>query len=197
MKLRGQVIFGAIIIIVGLAQLLAKLLDVNTGTVCFPTLLILIGLWILLGPRLLGPDSALKIRVFGPIRRKGAWNVRDEETLLFLGDVTFDMSDAEIPEGETLLSCYGFLGSVFLRVPEGIGVSVSSRQIISDVQMFGDKASGFLVPVHQSSADYEQAARRVRLETMYFLGSVRVKRAQPTPGSSELTPAPHQNDELV
>ena len=92
MKLRGQVIFGAIVIIIGLAVLLANVLGVDAGTVCFPTVLILIGLWILFRPRLSGPGAALKVRIFGPIRRKGAWQVRDEETMLFLGDVTFDLS---------------------------------------------------------------------------------------------------------
>jgi predicted membrane protein len=194
MKLKAQVIFGAIIIIIGLAELLANVLDVNAGTVCFPTLLILIGLWILFGSRLLGLDAALKLRVFGAIRRKGAWVAHDEETLLFLGDVIFDMSEAEIPEGETHLGCYGFLGSVYLRVPDGVGVSVSSKQIMSDVRLFGERASGFLVPVDRRSEGYDQAARRVHLETMYFLGSVRVKRTQPAAGSTEPTPTEMQND---
>lgn len=193
MKHKGQVIFGAIIIVIGLAQLLAKTLRVNAGTVCFPLLFILIGLWILFRPRLAGPDQSLKVRVLGPIRRRGAWTVGDEETLLFLGDVTFDMSEAEIPEGETQLGCYGFIGNVFLRVPEGVGVSVSSRQIVSDVRLFGQKAGGFLVPVDTSSDGYGEAQRRIRLETMYFLGTVQVKRAQPREGSPDLGPAAVQD----
>ena len=177
MRNQGQVIFGILIILIGLMFLLGNVFDVDVGALCFPTALILLGLWLLLRPRLVGPDTRLRFRVFGPLRRGGAWQVADEEILLLLGDVKLDMTQAEIPSGETRIRVFGFIGDVRLVVPEGVGVSLSSMAFVTDARMLGQKRDGLLLPVHLTSDDYETAERKVHLETMFFVGDIRVKRA--------------------
>ncbi|MGA9348921.1 MAG: cell wall-active antibiotics response protein LiaF [Anaerolineae bacterium] len=175
MRNQGQMLFGILIILVGLMFLLGSVFDVDVGDLCFPAGLILLGIWILFRPRLVGPDTALWLRVFGPIRRRGAWQVADEEIWLFVGDVRLDMTQAEIPLGETRIRVFGFVGNVRLVVPEGVGVSVSSMAFVTDARVLGQRRDGFLVPVHLTSDDYETAVRKVHLETMSFVADVRVK----------------------
>ena len=177
MRIPGQVIFGILIIVIGLAFLLGNVFDVDVGALCFPTALILLGVWLLLRPRLVGPDIGLRFRIFGPIRRSGAWQVADEEMWLFVGDVHLDMTQAEIPPGETRIRVFGFVGDVRLLVPEGVGVSVSSMAFVTDARVLGQRRDGFLVPVHLTSDDYEAAERKVHLETMFFVTDVRVRQA--------------------
>jgi lia operon protein LiaF len=177
MRNQGQVIFGILIILIGLMFLLGNLFDVNVGALCFPTALILVGVWLLIRPWLVGPDTRLRFRVFGPVRRGGAWQVADEEFWLLIGDVRLDMSQAEIPPGETRIRVSGFVGDVRLVVPEGVGVSVSSMAFVSDARVLGQRRDGLLLPVRLTSDDYETAERKVHLETMFFVGDVRARRA--------------------
>mgnify|MGYP001066960848 CR=1 FL=1 len=45
MRIPGQVIFGILIILIGLMFLFGNLFDVDVGALCFPTALILVGVW--------------------------------------------------------------------------------------------------------------------------------------------------------
>ena len=177
MRNQGQVLFGVLIIVIGLAFLLGSVFDVDVGGLCFPAGLILLGIWILFRPRLVGPDAARGLRVFGPMRRRGVWQVADEDIWIFVGDVRLDMTQAEIPLGETRIRVFGFVGDVRLLVPEGVGVSLSSMAFVTDARLLGQRRDGLLVPVHLTSDDYETGERKVRLETMSFVGDVRVRRA--------------------
>lgn len=176
MRLHGQVLFGLLIVIVGLAILVGNLLDIDAGQLCFPTGLILLGLWLLLRPRLVGPDTALRMRIFGPIRRSGIWPVSDEEIWLFIGDVRLDMTEAEIAAGVANIKIFSFIGNVRLQVPEGVAVRLSSMAVINDVRLFGKRSSGFLIPAHISSQGYETAERKVHVESMAFISDMRAKR---------------------
>ena len=175
MRNYGVMFMGIVLVLAGLLFLVSNLLDVDVGLFCWPTALILLGIWMLLRPRLLGPDAAHRMRVFGPIRRDGAWQVTDEEISLFVGDVNLDITQAEIPLGETTVRVSGFVGSVRLLVPEGVGVSVSSGAFVSDVRLLGRRSDGFLAPVSLTSESYEAAERKVRLETAFFVADVRVR----------------------
>lgn len=174
---QGRVFFGILIILIGLMFLMGNVFDVDVGALCFPFGLILFGIWILLRPRLVGPDTQLRLRVFGPICRDGAWQVADEELWLFVGDVRLDMTQAQIPLDETCLRVCGFVGDIRLLVPEGVGVSVSSTAFITDAQVLGRRRDGLLVSAHLTSDDYETAERKVHLETFFFVANIRVRRA--------------------
>jgi predicted membrane protein len=176
MRIRGQVIFGIVIVVIGLALLIGNVFDVDVGVLCFPTVIILIGVWMLLRPRLVGPDTALRMKIFGPIRRKGTWQVKDEEIVLFIGDVRLDLSEAEIPAGTTNIRAFGFITNVRMTVPAGVGVSMTSMGFINDVRNLGKRRSGFLIPVTLRSEDYEGAERKVHVETMAFISDMRAKR---------------------
>jgi lia operon protein LiaF len=140
-------------------------------------LLILIGLWILVRPRGHVSKGPGDILFFNNMRRKGAWQVKDEEILVFLGDVFMDLTSAEIPSGETVYRIYGFIGNVDLIVPQGVGVSVSSAAFINEVKVLGNKQSSILFPLEVASEAYEAAERKLRLDVAFFISDVKVKPA--------------------
>jgi hypothetical protein len=164
MRNQGQIYIGAAIILIGLLLLIGNVFDVDVGALCLPLGLILLGVWLLLRPQLVGPDTALRMRVFGPI-----W--------LFVGDVILDFTRAEIPPGETPIRVYGFVSSIRVTVPQDVGVAVSSTAFVTDARMLGQKRESFLAPVELTSDGYETAERKVRLETIFFVADVRVKQA--------------------
>jgi len=177
MRNQGLILFGAVLIIFGLIFLIGTVFDVDVGALCWPSLLILVGVWMLLRPRLLGPDALLRMRFFGPIRRRGVWQVADEEMWLFIGDVHLDFTAAEIPLGETQVRLGGFIGNIRLLVPEDVGIAVSSMAFVSDVRVLGQRRDGVLTPVHMTSDGYETAERKVRLELTFFIADVRTRQA--------------------
>jgi len=83
-----------------------------------------------------------------------------------------------VPVGETLIRIFSFVGDVRVSVPEGVGVSVSSMAFVTDVRGLGQKGDYIMTPFELSSDDYENAERRVRLETLAFVRNLRVRRVQ-------------------
>jgi lia operon protein LiaF len=176
MRGKLQVTIGILIIVMGLMFLIGAIFDVDVSAFCWPIGLIALGVWLLLRPQLVGPDTAVRLKLLGDVRRYGDWQVTDEEIWIGIGDVRLDMTSADIPVGETTIRVFGFVGDVRLLVPEGVGVSVSSSSFVTDASIFGQKRDGVFFPVHFTSEDYETAERKVQLETMHFVASLRVRR---------------------
>jgi lia operon protein LiaF len=176
MRSRGQIFIGGLLILIGLAFLIGRVFNVDVWVFCWPVGLIGLGVWLLLRPRMVGPDTVVQFRALGDIRRRGAWEVGDEEFWIGVGDVDLDLTGATIPIGETRLRFFGFVGDVEVIVPEGVGVWVSSTAFLTDGKLLGRKEEHFLVPVHVSSDDYEMAERKVRVEVTFFVTDLKVRR---------------------
>lgn len=175
MRNQGQLLAGIIIIAIGVAILFGNVFNINLWAICWPTGMILLGLWLLLRPQLAGPNTGVSLLPLGDVQREGPWTVRDEEIWMFVGDIDLDLTQAIVPPGETRFRVFKFVGDVELLAPADIGLSVSSTAFVSSVKAFGDKVENFLVPVHMASDNYETAERRVRLEVLCFVGDVKVR----------------------
>ncbi len=176
MRNKGQIYIGAAFIVAGLMFLLGTVLGINVWALCWSLGLILLGVWLLLRPQLVGPGTAVRQRLLGDIERDGAWQVTDEEFWIGVGEIDLDMTGAEIPIGETRLRVYGFVADVDLRVPQDVGLSVVSTAFVTASRVPGKKRDDFLVPFHYTSDDYETAERKVRLEVTAFVADVKLRR---------------------
>jgi predicted membrane protein len=177
MRNQAQLFFGGLIIVIGALALLSNLFNVDFGSFFLPAILIFIGVLIIFRPRSLSPDTAFKLRLLGDVIHRGDWVVASEEMWSFIGSLKMDMSQADIPPGETSFRIFSFLGDVRLTVPENVGVSVSSFSFITDARLFGERFGGFFTPVEWSTDGYDQAERKIRIERVAFLGNLRVRLA--------------------
>jgi predicted membrane protein len=175
MRNQEQIFLGAILILLGILFLISNVFDVDVGAFCWPIAFILLGVWLLLRPQMLSPDTAMTQKLFGEIERTGAWQVTDEEIWAFITDLDLDMTKADIPVGETHIRCLGFIGDIELFVPEDVGVRVSSIAFVSDVTIPEHKQESFLSPVRLQSNNYKTAERKIYLETTYFVGEIKVR----------------------
>lgn len=175
MSNKRQIFIGGTITLLGLMLLIGSIFKVDVGDFCFPVGLILLGVFLLLRPRLIGPDESVQLKLLGDIRRHGDWQVADEEIWIGVGDVRLDMTGADIPTGETQIRVLGFVGGVRLLAPQGVGVSVSSTSFFTDARMLGQKRDSFLTPIHLASDGYETAERKIQLEVNCFVGNIRVR----------------------
>jgi len=175
MRRNSQLIFGGIIIAIGLIILISHLLNVSAWAICLPTALILVGAWILLRPKIMPDSPGFKLRIFGNVRKYGDWFVAGEETWMFIGDVRLDFSEAEIPIGETPFRVIAFIGDIRLQIPENVGYSLSSIGVVNTVRLSGVKRDTFFVPFEYQSPGYEEKERKIALDTICFIGDIRVQ----------------------
>ena len=178
MRNQAQLIFGGLIIIIGFLALLSNLFDIDFGSFFLPAVLIFVGFLIIFRPRSLSPGTGFKLRFLGDVIHRGEWNVASEEMWAFLGSLKLDMTQANIPTGETSFRVFSFIGDVRLVVPENVGVSISSFTFITDARVFGERFGGFFAPVEWSTAGYEEAEKKIRIERISFLGNLRVLPAE-------------------
>ncbi len=181
---KWQIIIGLAIILVGLFSLVGVLFDVDLGPFCFAFLLIAAGIALLLRPQLFTEGQ---LKLLGSVRRYGAWTVADESFYVGVGDVKLDLTEADIPPGETTLRIFLLIGDVRVNVPDSAGVSLSSMGLVADIKALGRKGDFVLTPLDLTSDNYQAAEHRVRLETLTFVGSLRIKHL-PAPTTAEAMP---------
>ena len=170
MRNQNQLFLGGLLVLIGAVFLFGTLFNINPWTFCWPIGLILLGVWLLWGPR-----TFTGVWLLGDIRRDGAWKVANEEIGIGVGDVKLDFTQADIPVGETRIRVSGFVGDVDMWVPANIGVAVTSNGFVVDAKIFGQKQGQLLTPLHFTSDNYVGAERKILLETNFFVGDITVK----------------------
>ncbi|CAG0933119.1 Protein LiaF [Thermoflexales bacterium] len=174
MQHRSQLFLGGLLVLLGLAFLLANLLQISVWAICFPTSLIFIGVLLLVRPAVFGAVSTSNWHLFGDIKREGEWAVVDEDLWLFFGDARLDLTRAQLPLGETNIRLNGLIGDVNLIVPPEIGVLVVASGVIIDLRTPTDKVERFLSPVRSASPNYATAERKLHVSTTFLIGDIDV-----------------------
>ena len=172
MRNRGQLIFGGILILFGLLALFETLFNVDIGAIFWPLVLIAVGGLLLLRPRFAPPGSEVWFRLFGGINRHGAWQVQNEEVWMFIGDVRLDLTQAELPLGEKTFQVSGFVGDIDLVLPADTAIDVHCNGFVTSARWFGSKRDHFLTPAIYTSPGYEQAERKLKIVTNFFVSEL-------------------------
>jgi len=175
MSNRGQLVFGAILVALGIVSLLSTVFQINFGALCWPLLLIGVGVWLVLRPRLSNGEMASEVLLLGDRRQRGNWVVHNEEFWLGIGDVELDMTEAVVPPGETLIRLNGFVCDVDVFVPQDVGIAIQVNGFVIDSDLFGRDYDQILTPVTVSSENYGSAECRVRIEMNAFVADLKVK----------------------
>lgn len=172
---RGQLIIGGALILFGVMALLNTILGIDAWAIFWPSILIIIGVWFIVRPRYLRSGIELEQAFFGTIRRDSTWKVSDLETWIGIGDIKLDLSQASIPSGNTEIQVYGFIGDVLLKIPSGVGVSISTTAFISDVTTPEQKLDRIISPLHLESSNFQAAEKRVLLHVTAFIANAKVR----------------------
>jgi hypothetical protein len=175
MRRRGLLILGSLLTLYGVLLLLGQIFHVDIGSLCFPTFLILLGLYIILGWRIFPGRPAARLRLFPELRRSGDWQVAGEEFIMFVGDIRLDFSQAQIPPEETTWRIYGFVGSTRLIFPPQAAWRVSSSAFLTDAKSGNEKEEQFVSTYERESLDYDQAERKVHLDFYFFVNDLRIE----------------------
>jgi predicted membrane protein len=174
MQNRSQALIGGFLLLLGIGFLLANLLQISLWTFCFPLGLILIGVLLLMRPRVFDTSQTSSWYLFGDVKRGSDWTPVDEEFWLFFGDTKFDLTQAQLPVGETKIRINGLIGDVDVIVPADVGVAVNASGVFVDLRTPTDKADKFLSPAESVSLNYATAERKLRLSTTFVIGDIDV-----------------------
>lgn len=172
MRNRGPLFIGSLLVIFGVVLLLGNIFHINIWALCWPAGLILVGVWLLLRPRLALPGTFVNIHFIEDDNRRGVWQVANEEIWSFIGNVRLDMTQATIPSGETTFHLYGFINDIDILAPQDVGLSVSSTAFMTSARINGRKGDSFLMPATFTSENYASIERKIRLEAYSFIADL-------------------------
>ena len=175
MRHQGQFYLGITIVAAGVLLLLANIFNINLGILCWPTAFILLGVFLILRPKMVQPGTEMTQKFLGEVERSGSWQVVDEEFWYFVGDLELDMTKADIPDGVTNLRAFGFVGDIDLLVPADVGVQLTSTALVSDVSLPESHEETILSPVTLQTSNYKLADRKINLKTTFFVGDVKIR----------------------
>ncbi len=112
----------------------------------------------------------------GDVDRAGAWDVTDEELWSFIGDISYDLTKAVVPKGDTTIRCNGFINDIEIFVPSNVGVAVNASSFVTSFKLAGQaEEDSFLAPLRWQSDNYKLADRRVCFEMTQFIGDIEVR----------------------
>jgi lia operon protein LiaF len=178
MSKQTRMLVGLAFIVAGLMFLAGVVLRINVWTFCWPIGLIALGAWLLLRPSLASPGTRVRVHPLADVKRKGAWDVVNEEIWIFVGDVHLDFTQASLSPGESKIKLFGLVGEVTLVVPEGLPVSASSAAFLTDGTVYGEKQEQFVTVVQVEDDAYDSAAAKVKVESVFLVNTLKVKRPQ-------------------
>ena len=174
MQNRSQALIGVFLLLLGIGFLLANVLKISLWAVCFPAGLILIGVLLLLRPKIFDTSATSSWYLFGEVKRGSDWSPTNEEIWQFIGDTKLDFTEAQLPVGETNIRINGLIGDVDVIVPADVGVTVSASGLIVDLRTPTDKLDRFLSPANSASPNYAAAERKLHLSTTFLIGDIDV-----------------------
>ncbi|WP_342548903.1 cell wall-active antibiotics response protein LiaF [Paenibacillus sp. FSL P2-0089] len=95
----------------------------------------------------------------------------------FIGDTVLDLTNAQIPYGETKINISAFVGDIKVYIPDDmdLGVSVNGSSFIGDMQVLEQSRSGFMSNVQCKTPYYKESGKKVRINVSCFIGDVKVK----------------------
>ena len=173
---RGQIIFGVLLLFIGVVLLFGSVFRIDFGIICWPSLLILLGLYLLVRPSLRQSQWGANIQIFGDVRQSGVFELKDEETWQFIGSLRLNLSQAVLSPGETTIHLYGFINDIDILIPESIPLEVSSTGFLTTSKVFGRKTDQFVAPFNYQDQDYASAERKLHLETSGFIIDLKIER---------------------
>jgi len=115
-------------------------------------------------------------RAFGHVRSGDDWSVEDGVIRTALGDIHLNLDDAALPVGDTELTLLCWVGTVQVRVPEGVELDVTAQTFIGTVDVLGVREEGFIRDIHVRSMG-ASSDRHLRLRLSTVIGELVVVQA--------------------
>lgn len=123
-------------------------------------------------------DSTNRSAFIGDIHMgRDHFQLKNTNISQFIGDTVLDLTNAQIPYGETRINISAFVGDIKVYIPDDmdLGVSVNSSSFVGDMQVLDESRSGFMSNVQLKTPYYKESGKKVRITVSAFIGDIKVK----------------------
>lgn len=121
-------------------------------------------------------EPYFKNKLVGEYRNfKQGYAIEDINLQTGFGDVSIDLSDTIIPQGETVILIRGLIGNIYLNVPSDIGMSVQTSLLCGKMNLLKDNKAAYNLTQKYQSVDYKNASRKVKIVISLIVGDIEVK----------------------
>lgn len=93
-----------------------------------------------------------------------------------VGDLRLDLSEVQLPPGESTWYVSALIGEITVLVPEGLAVDVEAQVRVGDIRLFHQRADGFARSMVFTSPGYAEADQKVNIRASVLVGEVTVRR---------------------
>jgi predicted membrane protein len=174
MKNRTSLIIGSGLVLIGFFSIFDSLFHINLWAFLFPVLLIAFGVFIITRQSSVSENTQFVFKFIGEITKNGYWQVSAQEIWCFVGDMTFDFHQAEIPDGETEIKIIGFVTEIDVIKPDSAALKFSGNSFISSSKVNGNKQDHFLSPYEYQDPEYPHSNKKVNLKVWSFVGEQKI-----------------------
>ena len=187
----GQVIWGFVLIIIGILFLLENFGYANVGAIIsdyWPVILIIVGFSIITRKRSKPPDIILRdaaqsnsdllhqSNVFGDINTKiNSQNFNGGSLSTVFGDCDIDLTNTRFAEGEHELRIHSVFGDSLVRLPDEAAATVSANSIFGDLHIFNQRKGGFSPNLQAATPAYDTTNRKMKISITKVFGDVTVE----------------------
>lgn len=121
-------------------------------------------------------QTFIKRSLIGEVRfTSNPFELTDMQIWNGVGDVRIDLTNAIIPEGETLIIVENVIGDIQIYMPEDLEYTIQSYVLIGDSSILQSKKGGFNQTTLLRSTDYQSGVRKVKFVLSCAVGSVKVR----------------------
>ncbi|MFD1394509.1 cell wall-active antibiotics response protein LiaF [Kroppenstedtia eburnea] len=195
----GELLFGLLLLFLG-----ANFLAMNLGFPhvswldiwkLWPLILIYLGIRLLLSPRIKSRSSShsdqrkggqwyrhehgdgYEYNLFGEINvGKVPFSLENKHYWVGFGSIDLNLTQAIIPNGETLLRANGMFGSINVYLPSQLPTRVNGLCQLGSIDIMGVEDGGIIKQTSFQSPDFEEAEQRLVLDLSMVCGEIRVVR---------------------
>lgn len=195
----GELLFGLLLLFLG-ANFLAMNLEYPHISWLdiwkfWPLFLIYLGIQLLLSPRTKKRDSShsgrrkagqwyrheqgdgYEYNLFGEINvGKVPFSLENKHYWVGFGSIELNLTQAIIPDGETVLQASGIFGSINVYLPSQLPTRVNALCQLGSIEILGVEDGGIVKHTSFQTPDFEEADQRLVLDLSMVCGELRVVR---------------------
>ena len=105
---------------------------------------------------------------------KQSYALEDINIQTGFGDISIDLSDTIIPQGETVILIRGAIGSIYLNIPSDIGISVQTSLLCGKINLLKMNKTAFNVTQKYQSISYKDSYRKIKIVVSLLVGDIEV-----------------------
>jgi len=100
--------------------------------------------------------------------------VTNVEVSSFIGDIDMRLHGATLTKGLNRIVISGFIGDVRILVPADLPIFVHASNFVNDIDLMGQRVSGFSNTLDSQTEKYTGAESKIYLAINTFIGDIRV-----------------------